>query len=121
MTVQERKNSVYNAKNGRYVLGGITEVSSWSLEYWTKNKLISDPTDLVYFVEKVYESQPRKLGMLFYGDEELWWMICQYNGILDPIEELVEGRKLIIPILERIKRESLVQQRGGVSSLREDV
>lgn len=32
------KNSVYNVKNGRYTLGGETEVSEFALEWWSKNE-----------------------------------------------------------------------------------
>ena len=48
-------NSAYNTKNGRYTLGGTTEVSSFALEMWDVNILPSDPSDIVYFVEKKYE------------------------------------------------------------------
>ena len=99
------KNSVYNAKNGRYVIGGSTEVSAGMIEWWSKNKNSHDPTDLVYFFEKKYEGRPDMLGYLFYGDVGLWWVICQYNNIINPFDELVEGAILLIPLLSRIKQE----------------
>lgn len=114
------KNSVYNSRVGRYVNGGTTEVSSWALEIWIKNPPIRDASDIVYFVEKIYESQPRRLGMLFYGDEELWWVICQYNGILDPFAELVEGKLLLVPLLDRVKADLFTANPkvGGTPSTR---
>ena len=99
------KNSTSNSKNGRYVLGGKTEVSAFALEWWNKIQMKPDVTDIVYVMEKKYEGRPHLLGYVFYGDSLLWWIICQFNGILDPFDELIEGKVLIIPTLERIKRD----------------
>jgi hypothetical protein len=96
-------NSAYNTKNGRYTLGGTTEVSSFAIELWDANTLPSDVSDIVYFVEKKYEGKPQLLGYVFYGDTGLWWIICQYNGIIDPLEEIIEGKLLLIPTIERVK------------------
>jgi hypothetical protein len=115
-----QKNSVYNIKNGRYVIGGTTEVSVGMLEWWSKNKIKHDPSDLVYFFEKKYEGRPEMLGYVFYGDVGMWWIICQYNNILDPFVELVEGAILIIPTLDRVKHDLISPNLkvGGISTTR---
>lgn len=95
-------NSIFNTKNGRYVIGGTTEVSSFAIESWDATQLPPDESDIVYFVEKKYENKPHILGLVFYGDTGLWWVICQYNGIIDPIDEIVEGRLLLIPTKNRV-------------------
>jgi hypothetical protein len=114
------KNSTYNVKNGRYVLGGTTEVSTFALEWWDRNDLPKDPTDIVYSMERKYEGNPEILGKVFYGDRRLWWVICQYNGIVDPMDELVEGKILLIPTLDRVKKNlfSSNTKTGGISSTR---
>ena len=114
------KNSTYNIKSGRYVIGGVTEVSSFALEWWTRTDMPKDPTDGVYFFEKKYEGQPELLGQIFYNDKRLWWIIAQYNGILDPLTELVEGKLLLIPTLDRIKKDLILPnlKTGGVPSTR---
>ena len=109
-------NSVYNSKNGRYVRGGITEVSSFALEMWDGNSLPPDPSDVSYYVEKKYEGNPRLLGYVFYGDVGLWWVICFYNGIIDPMQEIVEGKLLLIPTMDRVN--SLSGTIGGVPTTR---
>ena len=96
------KNSLYNSKNGRYVLGGISETSSFAIEMWDATTLQPDSSDIIYYVEKKYEGYPHLLGYIFYGDIGLWWVICQYNGIIDPMEEIIEGKSLLIPTLDRI-------------------
>lgn len=115
------KNSTYNSKNGRYVLGGTAEVSSFALEWWSKTDLARDPSDLVYFMEKKYEGRPELLGYLFYGDPGLWWVIAQYNTIIDPFNELVEGKMLLIPLKDRVQQaifNSKAPTIGGVPSTR---
>lgn len=96
------KNSAYNTKNGRYAIGGQTEVSSRALEWWDRADIPLDSSDLVYALEEKYVGKPYLLGKLFYGDEGLWWVICQYNAIIDPIGELVVGRVLRIPSPSRV-------------------
>lgn len=115
--------SVYNSKNGRYVLGGTTEVSSFALEMWDANTLPPDPSDVIYLVEQKYVGKPHLLGYVFYGDIGLWWIICAYNGVIDPMEEIIEGKALLIPTLDRIKTQifSGNTQIGGVATTRSTV
>lgn len=122
MTDLTLKNSTYNSKNGRYVLGGTTEVSSFALEWWNKNPMPRDPSDLLYAMETKYEGRPDLLGYLFYGDPGLWWVIALYNGIIDPTEELITGKLLLIPLRERVEAElfSKTIRTGGVTSEREN-
>jgi hypothetical protein len=114
------QNSTYNAKNGRYTLGGTTEVSSWAMEWWNQNTLTSDPSDIVYYVEKKYVGRPQFLGYIFYGDVGLWWVIMMYNGILDPFAEIIEGKLLNIPLLQRVKANMFSSNisPGGIASTR---
>jgi hypothetical protein len=114
-------NSTYNSKNGRYVLGGTTEVSASAIEWWEKNAMLPDPSDFIYVMEKKYEGRPDILGYVFYGDPLFWWVICQYNAILDPFAELVEGKVLLIPQQQRITQTSSTSVGttvGGVLSTR---
>lgn len=114
------KDSTLNEKNGRYVLGGSTEVSSFALEWWNRKKLASDPSDFAYYVERKYEGRPDLLANAFYGDSQLWWLICQFNAIIDPLTELVEGKLIFLPDATRINSDMRVQTDvGGLKSARE--
>jgi hypothetical protein len=90
-------------KNSRYVQGGLTEVGEFGLEWWDRYDIPSHPSDRQYIVEDKYKNRPDLIANAFYGDWSLWWLICQYNYILDPHAELVAGLVLIIPTLERIQ------------------
>jgi hypothetical protein len=112
------KDSTLNEKNGRYVLGGNTEVSVWAIEWWEKKTLPSDPTDFAYFVERKYEARPDLIALTFYGDSNLWWVIAQYNSIIDPLAELVEGQLLFLPTPERVNLFRTNANVGGFPSSR---
>jgi hypothetical protein len=118
MTDTTIKNSTHNSKNGRYALGGVTETSSFAIEWWDRNYLDKDVTDIIYSIEKKYEGRPDLLGFLFYGDPALWWVVAQYNGIVDPIGELIEGKVLFVPLIERVRGSMMVNKIGGIPSTR---
>jgi hypothetical protein len=99
--------SIENDKSSRYNVGGTTELSAGFLKWWEKNNYKKDPSDIIYKMEAKYENRPDLLSYLFYNDVSLWWLICQYNDILNPLEELKEGKMLFIPSLNRIKLSSI--------------
>ena len=96
------RNSAFSEKNGRYVLGGDVSVSVSALGWWEKKEVLPDPSDLVYVLEEKYVGRPDLLAYAFYGETQLWWLILQFNNILDPELELVQGKVLLIPSLEKI-------------------
>jgi hypothetical protein len=112
------KNSV-NLKKSRYVNGGLTEVNQLSLEWWERIFFESDDTDLTYAVENAVAGRLDLIANAFYDEPRLWWVIAQYNNILDISEEIVPGRILQIPSKERVMTTFLNGQLGGINSQRE--
>lgn len=106
-------------KTSRYVHGGSTEVSKDTLEWWERRKFGRSPSDMRYVVENKYEGRIDLLAYAFYDDPKLWWIIAQYNNILDPITEIVPGTVLIIPTKDRVMTEFLTRKMGGYPSERE--
>jgi len=115
MSNPKLKSSVQQ-KTSRYVLGGTTEVSPRLLEWWTKNPLSLDSTDVIYILEKKFEGRPDLLAHSFYGDPYLWWVICQYNAVLDFNSEFVEGLVLRIPTQSRVLSQISPNKLGGIPS-----
>lgn len=105
-------------KTSRYVHGGVTERSTKFLEWWEKKTLSQSVTDIDYTVEKIYEGRLDLLAYAFYAEPRYWWIIAQYNSILDPSSEIVEGKFLKIPTLDRIRTEFLTGKTGGIPSKR---
>lgn len=112
------RNSVYNTKNGRYVIGGPTEVSAKYLEWWNKREVDKDPSDILYIMEEKFVGRPDMLGTTFYGDPGLTWVILQYNNLLDPMEELVAGVPVLIPNISKLDSFKSVATTGGTPSTR---
>lgn len=105
-------------KSSRYVSGGITEVNSQALEWWERNKFQQDASDRTYVVEARFNGRLDLIATSFLENSRLWWIIAQYNSILDPFNEIVEGRVLYIPTISRVQQ-MLNGKLGGVDSTRE--
>lgn len=108
-------NSVFT-KHSRYTHGGTTELDGKFLEWWDRKKFTKDTSDLFYVLEKTYEGRPDKLASVFYGDSSVWWLILQFNNILDVNEEFVAGVELRMPTKERLLQDMLTGKSGGVPS-----
>jgi hypothetical protein len=107
------KDSTYNQKNGRYVRGGTTEVSSRFVEWWERYEIQHDTSDLVYVLESKYVGRPDLLSYAFYGTTSYKWIIMQYNDILDP-QELIAGLMLLMPTVDKVSSAFSVSKVGGV-------
>jgi hypothetical protein len=108
-------NSVFT-KNSRYTNGGTTEVDGKFLEWWDRTIFPNDTSDVVYKLEKKYEGRPDKLASVFYGDSSVWWVILQYNNILDINDEFVKGVRLLMPSPDRLRKDFLNGKSGGIKS-----
>lgn len=111
-------NSV-NLSTSRYVHGGITEVTPFSIEWWDRIRFPRDVSDVQYAVDSIYEGRLDLIANKFYDSPKLWWIIAQYNNILDITGEIITGRILLIPTKSRVYKEFLVGKTGGKISSRE--
>lgn len=90
-------------KNSRFNQGGLTELGPIGLEWWSRFNFPKDSTDEIYIVEKRFEHRLDLISYAFYNEPRYWWFIAQYNNILDPWSEIITGRKLLIPTLNRLQ------------------
>lgn len=63
------------------------------------------PTDIFYDVEP--EDTLHKIAYLFYRDASLWWVVADFNDLLDPFSELRPGDTLRLPSPSRLWMEVL--------------
>lgn len=111
------KNSLLLRKS-RYVAGGVTETSRTAIEWWERALLAQNADDTQYVIQEADEGRLDLLAALHYGESRLWWVIAQYNNILDPYNEVKTGLRILIPKKERV--EALFSSvLGGVPSQRE--
>jgi hypothetical protein len=105
--------------SSRYTAGGQTEVNSSALEWWERTQFQTDETDLIYVVDSLTAGRIDLIAAAYYGEDKwsMWWLIAQYNAILDPEQEVSVGRVLRIPTKSRAQQ--LMQGRlGGYTSTR---
>lgn len=112
-------NSLYN-KYSRYVGGGVTETANGFIEWWERSNFQQDPSDIVYTVENFYEGRLDLISSVFYNEPRWWWLIAQYNNILNPAAEIVAGRVLFIPSKARLPL-MIGTKKGGEESTKQSV
>lgn len=117
--MQNNQDSLFN-KYSRYVGGGTTETANLRIEWWEKLQFETDETDIVYTVENFYEGRPDLIASVFYNEPRYWWVIAQYNNILDPFSEITAGRVLLIPSKDRLPL-MLLSRKGGVDSTKQPI
>lgn len=111
------KNSTL-VRTSRYTSGGVTEVNATALEWWERTVFEVNDDDTSYVVEKKFEGRLDLITAVFLSEPRYWWVVAQYNNILDPFIEVKEGAVIYIPSLERVKL-ILSGKIGGVASTRE--
>lgn len=85
--------SIYNRTSfyDKNVIDNITEYDLGSMNTFPN-------TDVSYFMIKSNESgRPDIFSKRVYGDDKYWWLICSFNGLMDPIHQFVENTVLKCP------------------------
>lgn len=81
---------VYQTRDGEVFFGLMRE------------SVIADATDQIYTVTESGKRRLDLLSELFYGTTKLWWVICQVNNIVDPMQELEVNVELRVPTRDRL-------------------
>jgi len=111
------KNST-QIRTSRYSAGGTTEVNPIAIEWWERVVFPMNSDDTTYIVEKKFVGRLDWITATFLDEPRYWWVVAQYNNILDPSSEITEGMILYIPTIDRIKT-IMSNKIGGVPSKRE--
>ena len=57
-----------------------------------------------YQIIPACDRRPDLLAYSLYGDSTLWWIICDLNDIVYPMEEFLAGRKIVILSPDVVRR-----------------
>lgn len=101
MTIKYQRNTYTPVSTFRAALRDPVEVSlDWlSASY---NELHEQVISFQFFtITDAEAGLPDAIAKRFYDTEELWWLICSYNGVIDPFEELVPGARIRVPDLQQ--------------------
>jgi hypothetical protein len=119
MNSPTNQNSLFN-KYSRYVAGGVTEISENRLDWWSRTILEKDDSDITYVVENTYEGRLDLIAAIFYNEPRYWWILAQYNNILDPFSEVKAGTLILIPSKERLPL-MILKRQGGAESQKQPI
>lgn len=75
------------------------------LDYYNNLFIDMDLPDVEeIIIDSVFQGRPDRIAYKKYGDFNLGWLICWHNDILDPVNELVVGKKIRIPDIREFYR-----------------
>lgn len=94
-------------RTSRYAKGGTSEVSGDRIKYWERKIFQTSPTDIPFTITSRYNLRPDLLAADLYGKDSLMWFVLQYNNIVDPVTEFVEGAQIVLPTRKRLYSELL--------------
>lgn len=63
----------------------------------TVDNLVRDSQDEYFTIPKGMEHRLDLISVKFYGTSKYDWVIAQYNNIEDPIQDVISGKKILIP------------------------
>ena len=55
------------------------------------------------FISGEFEGAPEMLSYQLYSTVDYWWILCLVNEIIDPIDDFVTGKRIVIPTLQSIE------------------
>jgi len=64
--------------------------------------LVEDAGDVFVTITKDIANRPDLISYKAYNTIDLWWVIYEFNGIKDPLFEMVEGKIIRIPEKNRV-------------------
>ena len=73
----------------------------WNQERFKVDDFLTDFVE--YEVEQRFEFSAPSISYHYYGTVNYYWIICHFNGVIDPTTELKEGLKIKIPKLTQIE------------------
>lgn len=104
-----------NSKYSRYVHGGETGVSKdLKLKWWERYIIPKDNNDLLIEILPRFNKRPERLAYELYGKSELYWIILQYNTIVDINIEFTTGKFFKVPHPDRVIFDILTKPFGGI-------
>ena len=89
-------------RHSRMLNGGTTEIKGDKLGWWERRPLQKNTnTDIRVRIPEIFDGRPDLLAFRIYRNPRLFWLILQYNDIVDIEEEFTTGREIILPARDR--------------------
>jgi hypothetical protein len=85
----------FNASNFMQLTNDNLDLDIHSAKF--KDIRFSVATTQIVEVDASTEANLPAIADKYLGDQNLWWLLLDYNGLLDPIEDIYPGQRLNIP------------------------
>ena len=99
-------------KDTRLVQGGSSTINKKSVGWWERDPNFvsyADDDIIIYSLPVIYDGRPDLLSYDLYDNNNLEWVILQFNRIVDINEEFVAGVRLRVPSRNRLYTSLLVK------------
>jgi len=74
----------------------LTSSENWS----TVVESLSTLPSRVAVIPAGMDGRPDLLSFKIYGTPDYWWLLCAANKIIDPFEQLIAGKQILVPIMD---------------------
>jgi hypothetical protein len=78
------------------------------LETWEMDEIATSSKDRYFEVTGEFAHRPDLVSLMFYGTEQLYWVIAWANEMTEPFAQTVVGKRLRIPDREIVFQTILV-------------
>lgn len=78
-------------------------------ETWEMDEIDESPNDRYFEVTGEFEHRPDLISLMYYGTEQLYWVIAFANAMTEPFAQTKVGLRLRIPDRETVFQTILVQ------------
>lgn len=97
-----RNKSSLAKKRSRMLNGGETEQKGNKLGWWERKSFKKNiSSDIRITIPELMDKRPDLLAYAIYRNSGLFWLILQYNNIVDIEEEFRAGKEIIVPSRSR--------------------
>lgn len=108
-----RTSNATDSKSSRYVNGGTTDRYPNRLGWWERRPLEHSDDDIRFTIDKTSEARPDIIAFQVYGKALYYWVVLQYNNIVDIQEELTAGTEIRLPRYTRLILSIMNKKTGG--------
>lgn len=102
-----------DSTHSRYVNGGLTDRYANRLGWWERRGLEHADDDIRFVIDKDTENRPDLISFRVYNSVIYYWVVLQYNNVVDIQEELKSGTELRLPRYTRLLLSIMNKKTGG--------
>lgn len=60
-------------------------------------EMVDETSGFINEIDQNVKHDPSMMAWNVYSSEQMWWLLCLVNNIVDPFAETAEGRLILVP------------------------